>query len=359
MDGQSTDSNHTQNSQANNLQLTDISSNHLKLLAWVLERYGMDVNQIFADVGVNIPTTNSPIDRVPLVFVIRVLEHIREISGDPCICLNLYQHMKLTHLNVLGFALSCSSTLFDFFQRAERFWAYIGSAFMVDIEERDDSILIHGRWNTDIYNEQLKNEPGAQLLLESFSYSAIGILQEAYGGPVPAKKIYLQGKPHKQIVAAFKKACNAPVSTGNDFVGMEIDKKIANVTLPGANPQLARENDQQVIDYLAAINQTDIVHRCERLIIEGMPVGDFNLKLIAQKLGMSERVLHQNLRNQGQSFSGLLNRIRKTLAIQHLQEGKKNISQIAYLLGFDSPSNFSRAFRSWTGQSPREYKNTI
>jgi AraC-like DNA-binding protein len=342
------------------LQLTDISSNHLTLLSLLLEREGSDLNTIFSELGVDVPTTNNPVDRVPLVAVIHALEQIREITRDPCSCMKLYQHMKLAHLNTLGFALSCSSSLLDFFQRTERFCAYIGSAFLISIEERDDHYWISGGWNPSVYEDQLKDEPNANLLLECFGYSALGMLKEVYLEPLPIRAISLVGDPDDAVIAAFGQTSDATIKaikTGASMMGVELDKEVVTASLPGANPQLAREIDQMLLEHLEAIGHTDIVHRCERLIIGGMPVREFNLKTVARKLGMSERVLQRNLRAQGQSFSQVVSRIKKTLAMQYLDEGKKNVDQIAYALGFDSPSNFSRAFRNWTGYSPREYKN--
>ena len=46
---------------------------------------------------------------------------------------------------------------------------------------------------------------------------------------------------------------------------------------------------------------------------------------------------------------------RQELAEQYVREGRYSLSQIAYLLGFSDQSNFSRAFRRWTGQSPGSY----
>lgn len=342
-----------------NLQLPDISSNHLTLLSLLLERKGSDPSTIFAELGVDVPSTNNPVDRVPLVAVIHALEQIREITGDPCSCMKLYQHMKLAHLNTLGFALSCSSSLLDFFQRAERFCSYLGSAFVISVEEHEDYYLIAGGWNPSMYESQLKDEPNANLLLECFGYSALGMLSEVYLEPLPVRLISLMGEPADAVIEAFYKTSNAivqTIETGAERISVQLDKDIVTASLPGSNPQLAREIDQMLLEHLEAIGHSDIVHRCERLIIGGMPVREFNLKSVASKLGMSERVLQRNLRSQGQSFSQVVNRIKKTLALQYLDERKKNVDQIAYALGFDSPSNFSRAFRNWTGCSPREYK---
>lgn len=340
-----------------NLRLTDTSSNHLSLLAWVLERNGMNAEKLFSEVGARIPSANSPLDRVPLVTVIRLLDRYQEEAQDPCASLKLYRGMKLAHLNVLGFALSCSSTLLDFFERAQRFCNYIGSAFFIDIAQQGDVYLIEGKWNPEIYREQIEGLPNAEVLMVSLGYSALGIMQDLYGERVPLQHIFLPENSHPAVAQAYSDFGEAPVTLRGGSIGATISSHIMRTRLPGANPELARENDCKLTEQLATLNEHDIVHRCEQLILEGMSFGELNLKQVARRLGTSERVLRQNLRDHGQNFSTVVNRIKKTLAIQHLQENKKSVAEIAYLLAFDSPSNFSRAFKNWTGLSPREFKS--
>lgn len=342
-------------SNGNNLRLTDVSSNHLALLSWVLERRGQDIAPILKQLGVHAPATNSPTDRVSLVIILKVMEHIDRLAGNPRTCLELYGHMKLAHLNVLGFALSCSSNLLDLLLRAQRFSGYLSTAFVIKLDEHPEHYRISGHWNPDIFREQLEQAPNPNRVLECVGYAAVKMLQEAYGGVIPVRKLYLPGTPHGSIVQAFAEVADCPIETGASFIGSDIAKEVCLKRLPGANPELARINDQQLIDQMVAIDQTDIVHRCERAILTGISNGKLSLKDSAPRLGMSERALQEALREKGQNFSDLVNRIRKTLAIQHLEEGKKSVSQIAYALGFDRPSNFSHAFRGWTGVSPREY----
>jgi AraC-like DNA-binding protein len=44
------------------------------------------------------------------------------------------------------------------------------------------------------------------------------------------------------------------------------------------------------------------------------------------------------------------------LALSYIQDSNRSIGEITYLPGFSEPSNFTRAFRRWTGKSPREYR---
>jgi AraC-like DNA-binding protein len=54
---------------------------------------------------------------------------------------------------------------------------------------------------------------------------------------------------------------------------------------------------------------------------------------------------------EGLSFGEILDQLRRDLAVRYLQENLQ-ASQIAWLLGFQQPSAFSRACRRWTGKKP-------
>ena len=75
----------------------------------------------------------------------------------------------------------------------------------------------------------------------------------------------------------------------------------------------------------------------------------------AQSLGMSLRNLQRRLEEEGTSYRQALNDTRRDIARSYLDEGHTSVTEIAFLLGFADTSGFSRAFRRWTGLSPRTY----
>ena len=91
-------------------------------------------------------------------------------------------------------------------------------------------------------------------------------------------------------------------------------------------------------------------------IIERLPSGHVTQEEIAQELNMSLRNMQRRLRGEGTSFTQLLDDTRRTLATQYVRSRRLSINEITYLLGFSEPSNFSRAFKRWTGLSPSEFR---
>ena len=56
------------------------------------------------------------------------------------------------------------------------------------------------------------------------------------------------------------------------------------------------------------------------------------------------------------SFTQLLENTRRELSMQYVRDPQHSLNEVAFLLGFAEPSNFSRAFKRWYGQSPSQYR---
>jgi AraC-like DNA-binding protein len=83
---------------------------------------------------------------------------------------------------------------------------------------------------------------------------------------------------------------------------------------------------------------------------------DLQLGSIAARLGVSPQSLQRKLRAGGTTFSEMLQDAKKEKAMEQLLQTHRSIGDISAELGFSNPNSFSRAFKKWVGQSPREYR---
>lgn len=92
--------------------------------------------------------------------------------------------------------------------------------------------------------------------------------------------------------------------------------------------------------------------RARSVLLEALPAGAFAVDEVARRLGVSARTFQRRLRDEGTSFQDVVRATREELALHYLQRTRLSSSEIAFLLGFEEPSSFFRAFQAWTGRTP-------
>lgn len=96
--------------------------------------------------------------------------------------------------------------------------------------------------------------------------------------------------------------------------------------------------------------------RVRSALVEMLPAGECGADDVARRLGVSRRSLQRKLSNEGTTFQKQLNHTRELLAKHYLGTTAMGTDQIAYLLGYLELNSFLRAFNSWCGMSPSEWR---
>ena len=106
------------------------------------------------------------------------------------------------------------------------------------------------------------------------------------------------------------------------------------------------------------MNQPELpISQVRGVIVQILPGGYPTLDRVAKRLNVSPRTLQRRLGAYGMTHTQLVNQLRIVKACQLLAQHDTRISHIARETGFATPSAFSRAFHSWTGVSPRAFRN--
>jgi AraC-like DNA-binding protein len=99
--------------------------------------------------------------------------------------------------------------------------------------------------------------------------------------------------------------------------------------------------------------------RVRGALLELLPSGRSSVQAVSKALGMAPRTLQRRLNAEGTSFKDALKETRQELAEQYLRDTEMSGAEISYLLGFDDPNSFFRAFRSWTGRTPETVRKAL
>ena len=87
---------------------------------------------------------------------------------------------------------------------------------------------------------------------------------------------------------------------------------------------------------------------------EGVP----RLEDVARHLGIGSRTLQRRLSDLGHSYQSLVDEARREVALRLVAEGRQSLVEVAFLTGFAEQSSFTRAFKRWSGTTPRKYRET-
>lgn len=92
-------------------------------------------------------------------------------------------------------------------------------------------------------------------------------------------------------------------------------------------------------------------------LLELLPAGRGTTLGVARSLGLSQRTLQRRLADEDATFQDVLASTREELARHYLTTSDLPLAEIAFLLGYDDPSSFFRAFQQWTGQTPARLRD--
>jgi AraC-like DNA-binding protein len=154
--------------------------------------------------------------------------------------------------------------------------------------------------------------------------------------------------------AEYDRIFGVPVFFESHMNAFLIDEAFLNIKLPRPNPYLSEILSARADKLLKNLETSKTTRgRVENLLILVLHTGEASMDMIAGKLGVSRQTLFRKLKAEGTTFEKVLDALRYKLALEYLKRKKASVNQTAYLVGFSEPAAFSRAFKRWTGYSPR------
>ncbi len=319
----------------------------LDILWKIIEDYGHDPKPIFDSVGLTFNSLKKSGERIPLSTMDSIWEKASQSLGDPCFGLKAAQYWHPSHLNALGYAWLASPTLKEALKRLERYWQIFGEGADIQIQDEKEGVKIIFCYTPD--------SAGGNARVDAILSCIMLMCRINYIKDLDPISVHL--------------VQNAPDCKNkyNDFYNIDVtfNSKENCILLPypevieplaGGNQHLARLNDQIMINYLTTLEKKDILHQVKNAIVNRLPSGHISKDIVAQHLNMSTRSMQRKLKQQQTSFTLLLKKTRTELAKSYLKDPDNNLAEISFLLGFSQPSSFSRAFKRWSGLTPKEFK---
>jgi AraC-like DNA-binding protein len=303
--------------------------------------------------GVDPRSLQDQDSRIPFARYTALMRASKEFCGDPALALH-FGELDLADMSILGLLGPASEKVVDALAQLNR---YTRLAIEVETETADRYRFEPGGGGIWLIDTRLNPNDFPDLTESSFARIARGFAFIVAGSPAfadrgPFKTVHVtHADPGYR--AEYDRIFRAPVVFESDRNAILFDEACLACRVP-AQPRYALDVlTERAETLLADLDRSKTMRgRVESLLLPMLRKGEIGMDAIAGRMGMSRWTLSRRLKAEGATFDKILDELRCRMALHYLN-AKRSMNETAYLVGFSEPAAFSRAFKRWTGSSPR------
>ncbi|MEM6290193.1 MAG: AraC family transcriptional regulator ligand-binding domain-containing protein [Myxococcota bacterium] len=267
--------------------------------------------------------------------------------------LDAVQRHTATSLGIVGLACKTSSFLGEAMARHGRYQALTNRTARYDARMEGESLCI----------EETRFGPpreGSLLVSDYTVLVAVQLIRTLLGPDIAVERLRSR-RPEVPPAQrnAWEAFAGAPMETGADKAALVLPAALATAPLPSADVEVSAyfhellERAAPDVSELSWIDKVQAV--IERSLRDGTPTAD----AVSRTLGVGARSLARRLREEGETFGGLLSSVRQARARTLLGDPNLTQAEVAFLLGYRDQASFHRAFRRWFGTTPAAFRRTL
>lgn len=289
--------------------------------------------------------------RISFDKYVSLMRAAQTLTNDPALAIHFGEQVEVDQISIVGLIGKASNTMLEAFSQLNRYVRLI-----VDIDLLGDERFALVRDNEGLWlTDQRANANDFPEITESaFLHIIAG--PRRFGVPEWVKEVRVtHAAPLYR--AEYERAFRAPVKFNADRNALRMNESIVEHKiglLPGYVFGVLVEHADSLLSELDTA-QT-MRGRVEALLMPILHTGEISMDAIATTIGVSRQTLYRDLKAENVTFEQVLDELRNKLALEYLRAKKVSVNETAYLVGFSDPASFSRAFKRWTGKSPRDYR---
>ena len=323
------------------------------LLSYAVSR-GADRQTLMERSGIRPDQLEDRENRVPLASCVALMKAAVSLCNDPAFALRFGEAVRNEDLSVALLIAGAAETVEQGRTQMNRYARLIrddnddGDSDLLELVRDQDGVWLEFKSGIYIDNPYFVEAGFAWCVRETRKMLEI----HHKGRPFPKAIHFTYAEPGYR--AEYDRIFDSPLVFGSNRNALLIEEDFLSVRLPASNPYLAQVLSKHADALLKRLeNSKTIRGRVESLLIPSLHTEPMGMRTIAGKMGLSRQTLSRRLKAEGVTFEKVLDELRRGMALHYLREEKVSVNEAAYLLGFSEPAAFSRAFKRWTGDSPR------
>jgi len=320
-------------------------------LVEAVERAGIPRAEFIRNSQVDATTLEAPDSRISRATLYRLCELALDVTADPEFGLRWAETLASKTFVPVSQLVAHATTLGQGFELLEQYSQLLTDSNDYRIREDGDSIILYCL-PLDGESERLNRMStemivgGFYRLIRSFGVDAAPIrVGFAYSAPAYSE--------------AYERFFGSDVRFDQPFSGLSFDRSLLSASSPAKDDDV-REALLVVADRRLSkmTQQAPYALRVRDFLVrEGWPHRT-DMNSVARALELSVRSLRRRLEEEGTSFNDVLNEALATVAKQLFRDRRRTIQEVAFEMGFAETSPFYRAFRRWTGMTPKAWRES-
>lgn len=294
-------------------------------------------------------------NRVPFARYVALMRAAKDETGNPALALEFGADSDLRKFSVVGLISHASANMLEALMQLNRY-----GRLVVEIEglgEGPRFQLVHR--DGERWMEDRRPNPNDFIELTESTWSRfIVVTRRDFPEHIYALEAHVT-HPAPPYRAKYEELWQVPITFGSERNAIRSNPEWERVQIQPENRYVFGVLTDRGDALLAELeNAKTLRGQVESLLMPALHTGDASVDRVATKLAMSRQTLYRNLKAEGVTFEQVLDSLRHRMALDYLAGKKVSVNETAYLVGFSDPAAFSRAFKRWTGQSPRAYSAT-
>jgi len=330
---------------------------NLASLVYGLDAYmrsrGADAGDALRRAGLEHDDLTDPDRRVPLIRYLQLLEICADLLADPQFGLKFGAQYEPRHAGVVGNIALASRTVGEAFETIGRYLPTMVDATVHGVEVSDGVVFVYSYYIDPLMMSYRQKADWAIAF-------ACNLVRTGLGDPrwTPQEVLLPQladETPAQRRVRA--EVMGDSIRIGHPWAGIRFDAGLLKRPMATADAVIGTLMRHYGDLRLAALpEQRGEIEPLRREIARVLVKGEAGIEHLARATGTSVRTLQRRLKDAGVNYSDLQNDVRKTLALNLLENETLALAEIAFSLGYSEVSAFNHAFRRWVGQSPGDYR---
>jgi AraC-like DNA-binding protein len=290
----------------------------------------------------------DPNARVHHTVVLRAWDELPKVVGDSTFGLRAAELVASSPFDIVDYVAAQAPDMRRAIDCLVRYQRLLHEDAEVQVFTEDGEIRIQQR---------LRSVPRAPRHFAEFVVAIWVLRGRALSGKIiPPRRVYFQHGPPENI-DAHRRIFAAPLEFLHPHNGVSFAADFQDLPVRGSDPALGALLERHATDLLARLPQRDdVVSRLKAGLFPAIANEVPTMETIAKTLGMSARTLQRALQAENTTYQDVLDEVRRDLALEHLRDPQRTISEIAFLVGFVEVGAFTRAFKRWTGENPSTYR---